>query len=89
MGILAVDASAPAVIGSLVAALVFSIAIFFLAGRVDSRHVGSVGLLAALSAGFGLYAALVPTANDIVAIILFVGIFAFFRLLSQFESIRR
>jgi hypothetical protein len=87
--LLAADTSAPAVVGSLLAALVFGIATFFLAGRVDNRHVGSIGLLAALSAGFGLYAALAPTGNDVVAVALFVGIFAFLRLLSQFESVRR
>jgi hypothetical protein len=87
--LLATDTSAPAVVGPLLAALVFSIATFFLAGRVDDRHVGSVGLLAALSAGFGLYAALAPTGNDVVAVALFVGIFAFLRLLSRFESVRR
>lgn len=87
--LLAADTSTPAVVGSLVAALVFGIATFLLAGRIDDRHVGSIGLLAALSAGFGLYAALAPTDNDAVAVAIFVGVFAFLRLLSQFESVRR
>lgn len=86
---LAVSSSEPAVIGSLLAAFTFGIAAFVLNGRVDERHVGSMGLLAALSAGFGLYAALAPTENDVVAVVLFLGFFAFLRLLSQFESVRR
>lgn len=80
-------ATSPAVIGSLLGALVLGVVTFAASGRLEPRFVGAFGLLGALAAGFGLFAALAPSDNEWVGLILFLGLFALFRLLSRFESV--
>lgn len=72
---------------ALIAAAVFGIAAFLLADRLAPRFVGALGLLAALSAGFGLFVALIPSSGPIAAVIFFICLVGFFRLLSRFESV--
>jgi hypothetical protein len=79
--------TSPAVIAALIGAMVLGCITFGVAGRLEPRFVGAFGLLAALSAGFGLFAALIPSGNEWVGLAVFVVTFAFFRLLSRFESI--
>lgn len=73
---------------ALVAAAVFGIAAFLFAGRIEPRFVGALGLLAALAAGFGLFAAVVPSDNPLTAVLFFGALIGFFRLLSRFEAVR-
>lgn len=80
-------AASPAVIAALVGAMVLGCVTFLVSGRLEPRFVGAFGLLAALSAGFGLFAALIPSGNEWVGAVVFVLTFGFFRLLSRFESI--
>lgn len=72
---------------ALIAAAIFGIAAFLLAGRLEPRFVGALGLLAAMSAGFGLFVALIPSSGPIAGVIFFVCMVGFFRLLSRFESV--
>ena len=81
--------TSPAVIAALVGAMVLGCVTFLVSGKLEPRFVGAFGLLAALSAGFGLFAALIPSGNEWVGAVVFVLTFAFFRLLSRFESIGR
>ena len=80
-------AASPAVIAALVGAMLLGCITFLVSGRLEPGFVGAFGLLAALSAGFGLFAALIPSGNEWVGLTVFVVTFAFFRLLSRFESI--
>jgi len=77
----------PGTVAALVGALIFGIAAFVLAGRIEPRFVGAIGLLAALSAGFGLFVILIPGNGGLTAVLVLVGIVGFLRLLSRFESI--
>lgn len=80
--------TSPAILAALIGALILGSITFFVSGRLEPRFVGAFGLLAALSAGFGLFVALIPSGNELVGLAVFVGTFLFFRLLSRFESIR-
>ncbi len=77
-----------AVVGSMVGSLLLGIAAFLLADRLQPRFVGAIALLAALSAGFGLFVVAVPSGNQWLGLVVFFGFFGFVRLLSRFESIR-
>ncbi|MEM7273023.1 MAG: hypothetical protein AAF547_08100 [Actinomycetota bacterium] len=85
--VLEAGTTSPAVIGALLGALALGVATFVASGRLAPRFVGAFGLLGALAAGFGLFAALAPSENQWVGLVLFLGLFALFRLLSRFESI--
>jgi cyclophilin family peptidyl-prolyl cis-trans isomerase len=76
-----------AVLVALYGALVCGVAAFVLAGRIDSRYVGAIALLAALSAGFGIYRILVPGASPTAGLFVFIGTFVMLRLLSRFEAV--
>ena len=76
------------VVAALIGALALGIITFLVAGRLEPRFVGAFALLAALSAGFGLFVAAIPSSNEWVALAVFAGFFGFLRLLSRFESIR-
>ena len=76
------------VVAALVGALILGIVAYLVAGRLQPRFVGAFALLAALSAGFGLFVVAIPSTNQWVALAVFAGFFGFLRLLSRFESIR-
>lgn len=76
----------PGTVAALLGALIFGIAAFLLADRIAPRFVGALGLLAALSAGFGLFVALIPGNGALASVFIFVSIVGFFRLLSRFEA---
>lgn len=77
----------PTIVGALVAVVVISVVAFALASRLAPRILSSIGLLAALSAAFGLFGSLVPSNSEATGLIIFVCMIGFFRLLSRFESI--
>jgi hypothetical protein len=79
----------PAVVGALIASVVLGVATFLAADRLEPRLVGALGLLAAISAGFGLFVVAVPSGNEIVGLVVFAGLFVMLRLLSRFESVKR
>jgi len=68
--------------------MLLGLAIWGTAAKWSARVVGGLGLLVALVGGFYLYIALAPTSptNVAVAVFLFVGSAALFRLLSTFEQ---
>ena len=76
-----------AVLVALYGAFACGIVAFVLAGRIDSRYVGAIGLLASVSAGFGLYRILVPGASPTTGLFVFLGTFVMLRLLSRFEAV--
>lgn len=86
-GGVATRSTSAATTGALIAAAIFGIAAFLLADRLEPRFVGALGLLAALAAGFGLFVAMVPSSGPTAAVIFFICLIAFLRLLSRFESI--
>ncbi len=69
-------------------ALVFvGLVVFLLAGRVFPPQAGSMGLLVVLTGGFGLFLSLMPRAraSEHLAVGLFLGVLALFKLMSWFE----
>ena len=86
-GVNSTRSTTPGVVAGLIGALIFGVAAFLLADRLEPRFVGALGLLAALAAAFGLFIALVPTSGGVLAVVFFVCMVGFFRLLSRFESI--
>lgn len=80
------DDSDAAVVGALLAAMLFGIAAFLTAGSLEPRFVGALGMLAALSAGFGFLAATLPVSSPVAAVAIMAGVVAMLRLLSRFET---